>query len=407
MDLGAKSIWSDEAVSIFLAKQSWANFWHIVTTFEANMALYYLLLRGWVVISGGREFWVRLLSVLMSVAVIPVVYWLGKEVFSRQAGIFAALLLALNPFDIRYAQEARGYSLFVLLVSVSFLALIQSFKNPGRFWGICYVLSTTFALYAHFFAALAVLVQVMALVVVPGDRSRLVKRQGLWVSIVIVLGLPLLWFVLFRNQGQLGWVPPVHGKDVYGIFRFLLGSGLKFGIAAIGFLLATNAWIARCRKGHWTMETWSVLVLLLWLFLPILLTLLVSIWKPIYAPRFLIFCLPAALLLVGGGLAEIRLAGLRYALVLAMVVSAVGPLRAYYAEVGQEDWRSAVQFLATNVGAGDAEILPNRYCELPLKYALEQAGVNRPAVKIILPPYSEQLRVNPPEHLWMVTCFDH
>jgi 4-amino-4-deoxy-L-arabinose transferase-like glycosyltransferase len=403
IDLGAKSVWSDEAFSILLAKQNWPDFWHIVTTAEANMSLYYLLLRGWIGFSDAA-WWVRLLSALLGVAAVPVVYCIGKEIFSQRAGILAALLLAVNPFALRYAQEARSYSLFVLLVSISFLGFFSCFEKPSRFWSVCYVLSTALALYAHFFAALVVLVQLVSLATVPADRRRFAIRQVLRLGIVIAMGLPLLWFVVFRDRGQLGWAPPVHWRDVYDVFRFMVGSGLKLGIAVVAFFIAATAWVQRCRKQRWTMEKWYVAVLILWLFLPILLTLLISVGKPIYAPRFLIFCLPAALLLIAEGLAEIRFAWVRYALVLALVVGEIGPIRSYYAEPGQEDWKSAIAFLAGNVRAGDATALPNPYCELPFKYELEHAQFAIPELRIISTPVPEGPQEAGPDHLWMVTC---
>ncbi|MFZ0708338.1 MAG: glycosyltransferase family 39 protein [Candidatus Korobacteraceae bacterium] len=403
MDLGAKSVWSDEAFSIFLAKQSWFNFWHIVTSAEANMSLYYLLLRGWIGFSDAA-WWVRLLSALMGVATVPVVYWLGKEMFSQRTGLLAALLLAINLFHIRYAQEARSYSLLVLLVSISFLAFLHCLKQRSRFWSACYLLSTAFALYAHFFAALVVLVQLVLLAMVPADRRRFAIRQALQLGIVIALGLPLLWFVVFRDRGQLAWAPPVHWRDVYDVFRFLVGSGLKLGIAIVAFAIALTAWVGRFREKHWTVERWSVLVLLLWLFLPIFITLLASVWKPMYAPRFLTFCLPAALLLIAEGIAEIRFAWIRYALVLALVVGEIGPIRFYYREAGQEDWKSAVAFLGKNAHAGDAAVLPNPYCELPFQYELAHARFAVPDLRIISWSASEPPQANGPDHLWMVTC---
>ncbi len=87
--LGTKSIWSDEAFSIAVAKLPWADFGHVVTTGEANMSFYYFLLRPWVRF-GDDAAYVRLLSVLAGVAVIPVIYWIGREALSHQGGIFAA-----------------------------------------------------------------------------------------------------------------------------------------------------------------------------------------------------------------------------------------------------------------------------------------------------------------------------
>lgn len=401
--LGAKSVWSDEAFSIFLARQNWSNFWHMVSTAEANMSLYYLLLRGWLQVGDGA-WWVRFLSALLSVAAVPIVFSTGKAILSQRAGIIAALLLAVNPFDIRYAQEARSYSLFVLLVSLSFLAFFLGMQRPGRVWSAVYILSTALALYAHFFAAFAVLVQLVSVLMIPNEQRRLVVRYAVQLGIVVILGLPLLWFVAFRDRGQLSWAPPVNWRDLYDVFRFMVGSGVKLVIALAAFFVVAAAWVGRWRRERWTLENWSVLVLMLWLFLPVFLTLLVSVWKPMYAPRFLIFCLPAALLLVGDGLAEIRYTWVGYVLLLALVIGEAGPIRSYYAEPGEEDWRAAVAFLAAEAHAGETVVLPNPYCGLPLTYQLEHARVAVPQLRIISPPTPESLRASGPDHLWAITC---
>ena len=367
------------------------------------MSLYYVLLRGWVHF-GVAAWWVRLLSAAMGVAVIPVVYWIGREIFSRRAGMLAAFLLAINLFHIRYSQEARSYSLLVFLVALSFWSFFRCLKQANLWWTICYVLSSALALYAHFFAALALVAQLVSLVVIPKAWRPSGSRQFARISVVIVLGLPLLWFALFRNRGQLNWAPPVHWIDLYHFFLFITGSGLRFGIALFAFLIVTKAWIVRCRKYSWSIETWSVLVLILWLLLPVCLTLLVSVWKPVYAPRFLLFCVPAALLLVADGLAEIRYAWARYALVLALAVSTIGPIRSFYRDTGQEDWKGAVRFLAQNFSPADTAILPNPYCELPLKYELQQARVAIPDFQIASAVPSPELQSNGVGRLWVITC---
>jgi len=78
--LGHKSFWADEAVSITLAEFRWADFQHFLTHSEANMALYYVLLRIWSQMSDGPWF-VRLFSVLAGVATVPAIYFAGKALF--------------------------------------------------------------------------------------------------------------------------------------------------------------------------------------------------------------------------------------------------------------------------------------------------------------------------------------
>src|SRR5579864_6808927 len=69
--LGRKSFWLDEGASVALARLPWRAFVERLSTHEANMAVYYLLLRGWLAF-GQSEFWIRTLSVIPGVATLPV-----------------------------------------------------------------------------------------------------------------------------------------------------------------------------------------------------------------------------------------------------------------------------------------------------------------------------------------------
>ena len=63
----AKSFWSDEGFSVEIARLPWSDFLHLLWHREANMVLYYLILRFWLLF-GSTEGFVRGLSVLFSVA---------------------------------------------------------------------------------------------------------------------------------------------------------------------------------------------------------------------------------------------------------------------------------------------------------------------------------------------------
>ena len=79
---------------------------------------YYLLLRGWLHL-GDSVAWIRGLSVIFAVAAIPAIFLLGRKMLGTSFGLISALLLSVNAFQVRYAQEARSYSLLVLLLIVS------------------------------------------------------------------------------------------------------------------------------------------------------------------------------------------------------------------------------------------------------------------------------------------------
>src|SRR6266404_3522440 len=89
--LGARSFWSDEIVSVKLATDNWGGFWYWISSREANMALYYLLLRAWVKLGDG-EAWVRLLSAVAGIVSVPLLYALARRLYSERIAWVAALL---------------------------------------------------------------------------------------------------------------------------------------------------------------------------------------------------------------------------------------------------------------------------------------------------------------------------
>jgi uncharacterized membrane protein len=114
-NLNAHGLWLDEASSVLFARTT--TFWRIMWRQEGNMLFYYLLLREWVRV-GDTEFWVRIPSVFFAVASISMIYFLGRDLFSKTTGIIAAALITVHSFHIFFSQEARGYTLLVFLLLV-------------------------------------------------------------------------------------------------------------------------------------------------------------------------------------------------------------------------------------------------------------------------------------------------
>ena len=91
--------------------------------------LYYLLARFWLQLWGDSRAILRSFSVLTSILVLPAGYFLSQGIFNNQkiSLIFVALL-AISPLFVLYAQEAREYSLWVLLILLSYLYLLKALK---------------------------------------------------------------------------------------------------------------------------------------------------------------------------------------------------------------------------------------------------------------------------------------
>ncbi|MFO7697036.1 MAG: glycosyltransferase family 39 protein, partial [Anaerolineae bacterium] len=137
--LGAKSLWIDEAFSVWMGRQPVPEMLSWLVRIDQHPPLYYLLLRLWMYIGDALEqmatprsgaSWVRALSALCSMLNIPALYALGRRPAGRKAGLLAALILALSPFHVYLAQEARMYSLLCLNVSLAVLALLYILTPP-------------------------------------------------------------------------------------------------------------------------------------------------------------------------------------------------------------------------------------------------------------------------------------
>jgi uncharacterized membrane protein len=90
--------------------------------------LYYVLTRIWVTLFGDGLGTLRALSAWVSLLCLGGMYWLSRELFdSPRAAWMSVALLSLSPFFVLYAQEAREYALWTLLILLS---------NAGLLWAI-------------------------------------------------------------------------------------------------------------------------------------------------------------------------------------------------------------------------------------------------------------------------------
>src|ERR1051326_8293357 len=60
---------------------------------------------------------------------IPALYLVARDLFGVRAGVIAALMGTLLPFAVWYSQEARNYSLLMLLTTLQFWFAFRSVKR--------------------------------------------------------------------------------------------------------------------------------------------------------------------------------------------------------------------------------------------------------------------------------------
>ena len=128
--LGSKGLWLDETFSIWLAKHSVVDMLQWIVKIDQHPPLYYLLLHYWIALNGDTPYYVRLLSALFGAGTIPIIYLIGKRMSGAVMGLAAAVILALSPFNIYFAQETRMYTLLTFNAAVAIYALVRLLTDP-------------------------------------------------------------------------------------------------------------------------------------------------------------------------------------------------------------------------------------------------------------------------------------
>lgn len=117
--------------------------------------LYYLTARVWAGWLGNSVAVTRSLPAIISLLAFPCIYWLCLELFESQLTAWlAVVLVAVSPFHMVYAQEARQYSLWTVITLFSSASLLRAMRLKTKLsWGL-YALSSTASFYTFLLSLL-------------------------------------------------------------------------------------------------------------------------------------------------------------------------------------------------------------------------------------------------------------
>ncbi|MBD1848734.1 glycosyltransferase [Leptolyngbya sp. FACHB-711] len=212
--------------------------------------LYFILSHFWLKLFptnqlGTVSAWAaRSLSVLFGVASIPASYWLGRLAFrSRIVGQVAAGLMAVSPFAVYLAQEARHYTLPILWIIASLCCLIVATRTIRDrialpYW-VCWVwiLINGLGIASHYFFTFTLIAEAVVIACLGlvqswregGIWHPSVHWQRIWLVAAGTAGTGIVWFPVLLNiqDGELtrwiyrgersgfAWLEPV-GQAVAG-----------------------------------------------------------------------------------------------------------------------------------------------------------------------------------------------
>lgn len=346
--IGVRSLWLDEAYTVGATAE-------LLDTWRATggtQALYYALV--WPVAQVTTDpGWLRLPSALFALGAVVTLHHAGHRLGGRTVAVLSAGGLALSWGLARYAVEARSYTLALLLVSVSWLALVaavQAGDEAGaRRWWRTHAVTVALVPLAHGLATLNYLAQLAALALAPGDGGRLVRR-ALRVAPVLAAELAVLFLLGAAEVGD--WVPPLGLGQLRAMKQLLLGHGppgtLLGGLAALAVVDGAVRYLRRRDRASWLQ-----LLPAFWALGPPAIVVAVSVVRPYAAARYVFPSLPGFLLLVAGLLAR-HLSTTRRVAVAGVLLAPLLLLdQRYVTTNGIEAWRELTACIAANVETGD------------------------------------------------------
>ncbi len=439
--LGSKGMWLDETFSVWLAGHSVGEMLGWLVRIDQHPPLYYLLLHGWLALGGDAPYHVRLLSVLFGAAAIPVIYLIGVRISGVVMGLAAALLLALSPFHIYYAQEARMYTLLTFNAAVAIYALVRLLTDPravnpigGQFraylhawrtagpvapdpnaafslkdqlppptgwrawtsrhrpppietmatdlaW-VAFVAFSAATLYSH---NTAILFSLAANIFVPGlmlfQRTKPSGAQpafrapspGNWARAQVAIFL--LWspwlFFFIRQAGAVYrrfWIPAPTWDVVLQTLSSFLNASAPMPAGQATFIWGLYGLALGLGLLHFRKHIAQFVFLATLFVVPLAGELLVSIWRPIFYDRTLIWITIPLFLLLAAGIVQLRF---RFLMVLVVGFFAtvnlfsIGDYQRFYQK---EDWSTPAGYVANFAQEGDLILFNSNFVAIPFDY---------------------------------------
>ncbi|MGI8855763.1 MAG: glycosyltransferase family 39 protein [Thermomicrobiales bacterium] len=414
--LGQQGLWFDEADIVMRARQPLPDLLRNFIHPGENGPLYTLGLACWTRLLGTSEGAVRLPSAIAGTLAIPAMYALGRTLRGPRLGLIAAALLTISPYAHWYAQDAKMYSLLVLLTIVTTWLLLAAVRRGGAAW-IAYgvTAAVTLGIHATFLLVLAAHAVIAWIVWRTGYGVRPERRQMRLLGLLVGLAaLPLLvWGVIFVVQNGPTWQVKA---TPWAILRSMLvefsvthkadASTQTWGVLLSVILVALGVgltWRAggetplsrTAGEGSGVGAVWpsrlNLLVIVAISVIPGLLFIVLSTRRAIFEPRYLIVALPGFLLLAAlgiDGLCRWRTTWLLAAAGgIAVVLLASMPLRAvnFSTTPQKEDWREAYRHLAEHARVGDGVVIYPGYLRTTYEYYAMQFPALR-TLPIVTPP---------------------
>lgn len=390
--------WLDEAYSGYTAGKSWAFIWHVVPRYETHPPFYYSLLRAWTLLVGDTLLAMRALGIICGIATLPVLLLCGREIArtlhfdrARRMGMALAVaaLGALSPVLVEMSREVRPYPVLILAYALAILALLRIRRRTakggalaGRAYAL-YLATLAVILWLHTLGPLFAVALGLALIAMIGGR-RLSRGDWLWLAgghaLVALAYLPALAIALDQAPT---WVRSTWLRFAFqGLLpRIALLYALPGALAALAAAILATAGLAVLVRRENEGRRIAIALLVAGI-LPLAASISISaLVAPVFIPRTMTPLAVPAILLFGAG-ASAAPGIWRWPAFAAVVALAA---QFFAADVlarergPQQDWYTAVRWLAARHQPGDVVLAYPNEGALPFDFAVRDLGLVLPS----------------------------
>ena len=278
--VGREPLWGDEALTLLISQ--WQARDLFLAPIDPTPGLYYVLHKALIGPHAGVVA-ARSIAVVCGSLVPLATYALGKSAGGRSVGLASMALTALSFPLIDYSQEARAYSLLVLVVTLSAAAFLWWARSNRTLALYCFAASLLLCVYVHFVAIFWVVpISIGALAL---RRSR---ELGLALGVVFLASAPEIVRLVSYPSDVFSWLgQPTASDAIAEIGRAFFPFAPIWPVAA--GLLCLLAWFGA--RQRWSPEVALALGVLL--LAPVLMWLFGYAAKPLFMGRTILIAIPA------------------------------------------------------------------------------------------------------------------
>lgn len=312
-----QSLWLDEATTTLVSKMPVKEILNSFLVNDFHPPLYYLFMRGWGLVFGSSEIALRFPSILFSLGTIYLVYEIYKILVNKKDAWIPAIFLATSGLFIYYSQEARMYMMSTFLVTLAIFSFVKMVKSPRVGYGLLFSLSLALLSMSDYLPNFVILVFWIV-----GIRKLVASH--------IILAISWLWWLpTFSKQLMSGLNVSTNSPawwDILGKFSFkeillvptkfiigrvsldnkILYGGLVFVFVSLFSFLIYKSSNNRFTKDKKSKNFKKLKLIYLWLGVPLVLTILLSLKLPVLTYFRLLFILPAFYILVAVGIGNLK-----------------------------------------------------------------------------------------------------